>query len=137
MASYVDNRFRQAVMMNPAERTQQVSSSPLTSMSGSGSGFGLKRASVSGSERRAAVVPLTVSLPGGGSWWICSLTFDLHSQKISPQRSSIHRHVIPSPVHEFRFSFLHLEACADQVRARAAQTRVPRCSPITASSPSA
>lgn len=24
MASYVDNRFRQAVMMNPAERTQQV-----------------------------------------------------------------------------------------------------------------
>lgn len=25
MASYVDNSFRQAVMMNPAERTQQVS----------------------------------------------------------------------------------------------------------------
>lgn len=24
MASYVDNSFRQAVMMNPAERTQQV-----------------------------------------------------------------------------------------------------------------
>lgn len=28
MASYVDNSFRQAVMTNPAERTQQVREAP-------------------------------------------------------------------------------------------------------------
>ena len=34
MASYVDNSFRQAVMMNPAERTQQVGGVLLTRVGG-------------------------------------------------------------------------------------------------------